>query len=46
MEEADPEGYRSEVLGEFRARIASLFDADALGVCVVEGRHRSKASVA
>jgi hypothetical protein len=38
MEETDPEGYRSEVLGEFRAGLASLFDADAVGDCVVEGR--------
>jgi hypothetical protein len=35
MEEADPEGYRSEVLGEFRGGFASPFDADVIGDCVV-----------
>ena len=30
----DPEAYRSEVLGEFRAGITSLFDDEALAACV------------
>jgi len=34
----DPEGYRSEVLGEFRKGISSLFDPDALDAVVVKGR--------
>lgn len=38
MESDDPEAYRSEVLGEFRAGIASLFDPEALDACVVAGR--------
>lgn len=37
MEQDDPEAYRSEVLGEFRAGIASLFDAEALDACVARG---------
>jgi len=37
MEESDPEAYRSEVLGEFRAGISTLFDYDALDACVDEG---------
>lgn len=38
METEDPEAYRSEVLGEFRAGVASLFDPDALDACVVPDR--------
>jgi hypothetical protein len=38
MAEDDPEAYRSEVLGEFRAGIASLFDAGALEAVVVPER--------
>ncbi len=38
MREDDPEAYRSEVLGEFRAGVTSLFDPDALNACVVTGR--------
>jgi hypothetical protein len=34
----DPEAYRSEVLGEFRAGLSSLFDPDVLDACVVPGR--------
>jgi phage terminase large subunit-like protein len=34
MAESDPEGYRAEVLGEFRAGTATLFDPDALDACV------------
>ena len=38
MRTADPEAYRSEVLGEFRAGLSTLFDPDVLDRCVVEGR--------
>ena len=37
MAEDDPEAYRSEVLGEFRAGVSTLLDADALAACVDEG---------
>lgn len=37
MERDDPEAYRSEVLGEFRAGVSTLFDPDALAACVAEG---------
>ena len=37
MEADDGEAYRSEVLGEFRARLSTLFDADALDAVVAEG---------
>ncbi len=37
MEEDDPEAYRSEVLGEFRAGIASLLDPEALDAVVASG---------
>lgn len=33
----DPEAYRSEVLGEFRSGVGSLFDPEALEVCVDRG---------
>jgi hypothetical protein len=38
MEADDPEAYRSEVLGEFRTGLATLFDPGALDACVVPGR--------
>jgi hypothetical protein len=38
MREEDPEAYRSEVLGEFRAGVSTLLDPDALEACVIEGR--------
>jgi hypothetical protein len=34
MAQDDPEAYRSEVLGEFRAGLTTLFDPDALAACV------------
>jgi hypothetical protein len=37
MEQDDPEAYRSEVLGEFRAGITTFFDSDALAACVDSG---------
>jgi hypothetical protein len=37
MAAEDPEAYRSEVLGEFRTGITTLFDPDALTACVAEG---------
>ena len=38
MEADDPEAFRSEVLGEFRAGISTFLDADQVGQCVVSGR--------
>jgi hypothetical protein len=38
MEQNDPEGYRSEVLGEFRAGTTMLFDPAAIRACIVPGR--------
>jgi hypothetical protein len=38
MELDDPEGYRSEVLGEFRAGTTALFDPEAIRACVVPER--------
>ena len=38
MEQDDPEAYRSEVLGEFRAGVASLLDPEALEACVATDR--------
>lgn len=38
MEEDDPEAYRSEVLGEFRAGLATLLDPDAIAACVATDR--------
>jgi len=38
MREDDPEAYRSEVLGEFRAGLSTLLDPEAIGACVVPGR--------
>jgi hypothetical protein len=37
MEQDDPEAYRSEVLGEFRAGISTLFEPDAIQACVDTG---------
>ena len=37
MAEDDPEAYRSEVLGEFRAGVATLLDPEAIDACVLEG---------
>jgi hypothetical protein len=37
MAEDDPEAYRSEVLGEFRAGVSTLFDPDALEACIEPG---------
>ena len=38
MKQEDPEAYRSEVLGEFRAGLSTLLDPDALDACVAHGR--------
>jgi hypothetical protein len=38
MKGDDPEAYRSEVLGEFRAGVATFFDFESIAACVVEGR--------
>jgi hypothetical protein len=38
MAEDDPEAYRSEFLGEFRAGAATLFDPEVLDGCIVPGR--------
>lgn len=44
MEAEDPEAYRSEVLGEFRAGISNLFDPDAIEACIARGvRERAPA---
>ena len=37
MEQDDPEGYRSEVLAEFRAGVATLLDPEAVAACVETG---------
>ncbi|MBI4270200.1 MAG: hypothetical protein HY615_07680 [Candidatus Rokubacteria bacterium] len=37
MEEDDPEAYRSEVLGEFRAGVSTLLDPAAIEACVDTG---------
>jgi hypothetical protein len=37
MEAEDPEAYRSEVLGEFRAGVSTFLDPDALAACVATG---------
>ena len=42
MEQDDPEAYRSEVLGEFRAGVSTFFDPDTLNACIDDGiRERS-----
>jgi hypothetical protein len=38
MEEDDPEAFRSEVLGEFRAGLSTLLDPEALQMCVASDR--------
>jgi hypothetical protein len=37
MEAEDPEAYRSEVLGEFRAGVSTFFDPEAIEACVAGG---------
>ena len=37
MEQDDPEAYRSEVLGEFRAGVSTLFDPEMLDACTESG---------
>lgn len=37
MEEDDPEAYRAEVLGEFRAGLATFLDPEAIQDCVADG---------
>jgi hypothetical protein len=37
MAQDDPEDYRSEVLGEFRAGVTALFDPEMLEACVMRG---------
>lgn len=34
MEQDDPDAYRSEVLGEFRAGVSTLFEPEALNACI------------
>lgn len=38
MQDDDPEAYRSEVLGEFRAGLSTLLDPEALDACVADWR--------
>jgi hypothetical protein len=38
MKQDDPEAYRSEVLGEFRAGVSTFLDSDALEECVEDRR--------
>jgi hypothetical protein len=38
MEQEDPQGFRSEVLGEFRTGTSALLDGDSLEAVVVRGR--------
>jgi hypothetical protein len=45
MQQDDPDAYRSEVLGEFRAGLATFLDPDAIAACVAEGI-RERAPVA
>ena len=42
LAEDDPEAYLSEVLGEFRAGLAQLFDPQALDACVAEWREQPR----
>ncbi len=37
MERDDPEGFRSEVLGEFRSGVSTFLDPDAITACVASG---------
>jgi len=39
QQQEDPEGYRSEVLAEFRSARSALFDGSALDACVIPGLH-------
>ena len=41
MAQDDPEAYRSEVLGEFRAGVTTFFDPEALSACVGVSKDRS-----
>jgi hypothetical protein len=45
MADDDPEAYRSEVLGEFRLGVSTLFDPDALQACVTDGVRERAPSV-
>jgi hypothetical protein len=45
MRQDDPDAYRSEVLGEFRAGVSTFFDGAALTACIAEGV-RERAPVA
>jgi hypothetical protein len=38
MKQDDPEAYRSEVLGKFRAGVSTFLDSDALEACVADRR--------
>ncbi|MBX3024426.1 hypothetical protein KF840_05900 [bacterium] len=40
MRDDDPDAYRSEVLGEFRAGLATLLDPEALDGCVADWREQ------
>ncbi|MBX3027782.1 hypothetical protein KF840_23045 [bacterium] len=40
MRDDDPDAYRSEVLGEFRAGLATLLDPEALDACVADWREQ------
>jgi hypothetical protein len=42
MAAEDPEAYRSEVLGEFRAGLSTLLDSDAIAACVAAGVRERK----
>ena len=37
MEQDDPDAYRSEVLGEFRAGVSTFLDPEAIAACVATG---------
>ena len=37
MEQDDPEAYRSEVLGEFRQNVSTLFDPECVDSCIAVG---------
>lgn len=37
MKETDPEGYRAEVLGEYRKGISTFFDPETIAKCVTKG---------
>jgi Terminase large subunit, T4likevirus-type, N-terminal len=44
MREDDPEAYRSEVLGEFRAGVSTFLNPEALADCVAKGRRENPPS--